>query len=217
MTPKQNATSPTLVGRFLLSHAVVFFFHNQAPERRSGVLGGRSTSQIPFQAKSYTAVCPFPHINLPASQLRSNMLLFFSPFIFPPRLFASSPRLHTSSASSPLLASPPRLASSPRLPHLASPTPRLASSPPRLLASPAPRLICSSPRLLASPPRHFASSPLRLLPSPPRLARLFASPRLAPPRLTSCSPRLASSPRLVSSAPRLASSPLKILSDNDFP
>ena len=50
MTPKQNATSPTLVGRFLLSHAVVFFFHNQAPERRSGVLGGRSTSQIPFQA-----------------------------------------------------------------------------------------------------------------------------------------------------------------------
>ena len=60
-----------VVGRFLLSHAVVFFFHNQAPERRSGVLGGRSTSQIPFQAKSYTAVCPFPHINLPASQLRS--------------------------------------------------------------------------------------------------------------------------------------------------
>ena len=54
MTPKQNATSPTLVGRFLLNHAVVFFFvfffHNQAPERRSGVLGGRSTSQIPFQA-----------------------------------------------------------------------------------------------------------------------------------------------------------------------
>ena len=54
MTPKQNATSPTLVGRFLLSHAVVFFFvfffRNQAPERRSGVLGGRSTSQIPFQA-----------------------------------------------------------------------------------------------------------------------------------------------------------------------
>ena len=104
MTPKQNATSPTLVGRFLLSHAVVFFFHNQAPERRSGVLGGRSTSQIPFQAKSYTAVCPFPHINLPASQLRSNILLFFSPFIFPPRLFASSPHLVRLFAS-------PRLAS----------------------------------------------------------------------------------------------------------
>ena len=61
----QNATSPTPVGRFL-SHVVVFscpfslffhpfiftifFFQNQAPERRSGVLGGRLTSQIPFQA-----------------------------------------------------------------------------------------------------------------------------------------------------------------------
>jgi len=189
MTPKQNATSPTLVGRFLLSHAVVFFFHNQAPERRSGVLGGRSTSQIPFQAKSYTAVCPFPHINLPASQLRSNMLLFFSPFIFPPRLFASSPRLHTSSASSPLLASPPRLASSPRLPHLASPTPRLASSPPRLLASspplppppsppPPPPPAAPPPPLRASPPRPLAPSPPRLL-SPPLASSLLAS---SPPR-----------------------------------
>ena len=34
ITPKQNATSPTLVGRFLLSHAVIFFLFSFFTTRR---------------------------------------------------------------------------------------------------------------------------------------------------------------------------------------